>query len=144
MGKYIIKRILISIPILIGVVFIVFVMLNVVPGDPVTVMMKEHIKPDVIASMRKVMHLDDPFPVRFGRYILDALHGDLGESYKLQRPVNSLIFEEFPNTLLLAVCAAAVSWLVGIPVGIISAVKRNSLVDRFSMGFALIGVSMPE
>jgi peptide/nickel transport system permease protein len=143
MAKYIAKRILVSIPVIIGVVFITFLMLNVVPGDPVTVMMKDHIKPDVIANLRKSMNLDDPMIVRFGRYILDALHGDLGTSYKLNRPVNSLIFEMFPNTLLLAVCAAITSWIIGIPVGILSAVKRNSLADRFSMGFALFGVSMP-
>lgn len=143
MGKYIAKRILISIPVLIGVIFLVFVMLNVVPGDPATVMMREHIKPDVIANMRKSMHLDDPFLVRFARYIGDALHGDLGTSYKMNRPVNSLIFEMFPNTLLLAVCASVLSWVIGIPAGVVSAVKKNSLADRFSMGFALFGVSMP-
>jgi peptide/nickel transport system permease protein len=143
MGKYITKRILISIPVLIGVVFITFLMLNVIPGDPVTVMMKDHIKPDIIANLRKSMNLDDPMIVRFGRYIWNALHGDLGTSYKFGRPVNSLIFEMFPNTVKLAVSAALVSWIIGIPVGILSAVKRNSLVDRFSMGFALFGVSMP-
>lgn len=143
MGKYIAKRLLISIPVLIGVVLIVFIMLNVVPGDPITVMMKEHVKPDVIANMRKSMNLDDPVMVRFGRYILGALHGDFGVSYKMNRPVNSLIFEMFPNTVLLAVCAALVAWIIGIPVGILSAVKENTLADRFSMGFALFGVSMP-
>jgi peptide/nickel transport system permease protein len=143
MGKYIIRRILISIPVLIGVVFIIFVMLNVIPGDPVTVMMNEHIKPDIIETMRHNMHLDDPFLVRFYKYLAGALHGDLGESYKMNRPVNSLIFMEFPNTLLLAVCATLVSWIIGIPVGILSAVKRNSLADRLLMGFALFGVSMP-
>jgi ABC-type dipeptide/oligopeptide/nickel transport systems, permease components len=143
MGKYIAKRILLSIPVLLGVILIIFIMLNVIPGDPVTIMMNEHIKPDIIANMRKSMHLDDPIYVRFFRYIGDALHGDLGTSYKMNRPVNSLIFEAFPNTLLLAVCASLVSWVIGIPVGVFSAVKKNSLADRFSMGFALFGVSMP-
>lgn len=143
MGKYIAKRILISIPVLIGVVFITFVMLNVVPGDPVTVMMRDHIKPELIAGFRKSMNLDDPMLVRFGKYLLNAVHGDFGQSYKFQRPVNSLIFEMFPNTVKLAICAALVSWLIGIPVGVLSAVKQNTLADRFSMGFALFGVSMP-
>lgn len=143
MGKYIAKRILMSIPVILGVIFIIFIMLNVIPGDPVTIMMKEHIKPDIIANMRKSMNLDDPVYVRFFRYIVNALHGDLGTSYKMIRPVNSLIFEAFPNTLMLAICAAVVSWAIGIPVGILSAVKKNSLADRFSMGFALCGVSMP-
>lgn len=143
MGKYIAKRILLSIPVLLGVILIIFIMLNVIPGDPVTIMMNEHIKPDIIENMRKSMHLDDPIYVRFFRYVGDALHGDLGTSYKMNRPVNSLIFEAFPNTLLLAVCASIVSWFIGIPVGVLSAVKKNSLADRFSMGFALFGVSMP-
>lgn len=143
MGKYIVKRVLISIPVILGVIFITFLMLNVIPGDPITVLMKDHIKPDVIENLRKSMHLDDPLLVRFGRYILDALHGDLGTSYKMNRPVSSLIFEMLPNTVLLAVCAAVVSWVIGIPVGVLSAVKKNSLADRFSMGFALCGVSMP-
>lgn len=81
MAKYVTKRILMSIPILIGVVFIIFIMLNVIPGDPITVLMKDHIKPDVIENLRQSMHLDDPMIVRFGRYIWDALHGDLGTSY---------------------------------------------------------------
>lgn len=143
MGKYIAKRVLISIPVIIGVILIIFFMLNVIPGDPVTVMMKEHVKPDVIENLRKSMNLDDPILVRFGKYIVGALHGDLGTSYKLNRPVSSLIFEMLPNTVLLAVLAALISWFIGIPVGVLSAVKKNSLADRFSMGFALCGVSMP-
>lgn len=143
MGKYIVKRILVSIPVILGVIFITFIMLNVIPGDPITVLMKDHIKPDVIENLRRSMHLDDPLLVRFGRYLLDALHGDLGTSYKMNRPVSGLIFEMLPNTLLLAVCAAVISWVIGIPVGVLSAVKKNSLADRFSMGFALCGVSMP-
>lgn len=143
MGKYLVKRILVSIPVILGVIFITFIMLNVIPGDPVTVLMKDHIKPDVIENLRRSMHLDDPLLVRFGRYLLDALHGDLGTSYKMNRPVSSLIFEMLPNTVLLAVCAALVSWVIGIPVGVLSAVKKNSLADRLFMGFALCGVSMP-
>lgn len=143
MGKYIAKRVLISIPVIIGVILITFLMLNVVPGDPITVMMEDHIKPDVIANLRKSMHLDDPVLMRFAWYIRDMLHGDMGTSYKMHRPVSGLIFEMLPNTLKLAVCAALVSWAIGIPVGVLSAVKKNSLADRFSMGFALCGVSMP-
>lgn len=143
MGKYIAKRVLISIPVLMGVIFIIFVMLNVIPGDPILVMMGEHVKPDIIANMRKTMHLDDPMIVRFFRYIADALHGNLGVSYKLNRDVSSVIFEAFPNTVILAVCAALVSWIIGIPVGVLSAVKKNTLMDRLFMGFALCGVSMP-
>ena len=143
MGKYIIKRLLITIPVLIGLVFVVFFMLNIVAGDPVTIMMKERIKPDVIEKLRASMHLDDPFLVRFGRYVADALQGDLGTSYKLKRPVTALIANAFPYTLRLAVCAALFSWLLGIPIGILSAVRKDSAMDRLFMGFSLFGVSMP-
>jgi peptide/nickel transport system permease protein len=143
MGKYIAKRLLISIPVIIGVIFIIFIMLNVIPGDPVLVMMGEHVKPDIIETMRKTMHLDDPIMLRFGKYILGALHGDLGVSYKLNRDVSGVIFEAFPNTLLLALCAAIVSWIIGIPAGVLAAVKKDSIIDRLFMGFALCGVSMP-
>lgn len=143
MVKFIWKRILISIPVLLGIMLITFILLNVVPGDPVALMMKEHISPDVVARVRAQMHLDDPVYIRFFRYIWDALHGDFGVSYKLKRPVSELLFSAFPDTLVLALSAALVSWIVGIPAGILSAVKKYSFVDNFFMGFALLGVSMP-
>lgn len=143
MGKYITKRVLVTIPVLLGMILLIFFMLNVVPGDPVTVMMKEHLKEDVVENLRRSMHLDDPFFVRYFRYVWDALHGDLGVSWKLSRPVTNLIGQAFPYTCRLAISAALFSWLMGIPVGIISAVKKNSLVDHLSMGISLFGVSMP-
>ncbi len=143
MGKYIVKRILTMIPVLLGIILLIFFMLNVVPGDPVAVMMKEHLKADVIEDLRESMHLNDPFFVRYFRYIWDALHGDLGMSWKLKRPVTALIATAFPYTLRLAVASALFSWIMGIPVGIISAVKKNSLTDHLSMGISLFGVSMP-
>lgn len=143
MGRYIVKRILGAIPILIGVSLILFILLNIVPGDPVALMMKEHISSDVVARVRAQMHLDDPGYVRYFRFLWNALHGDFGMSYKLNRPVASLLLNAFPNTLMLALAAAIFSWIVGIPAGIISVVKKYSFIDYFFMGFALFGVSMP-
>ena len=143
MVKHIAKRVIVTIPVLLGMVLVIFFMLNVVPGDPVTVMMREHLKEDLIDRLRQSMHLDDPFFVRYFRYIWDALHGDLGVSWKLNRPVTGLIANAFPCTLKLAVASSVFSWIMGIPVGIISAVKKNSLVDHLSMGVSLFGVSMP-
>ena len=143
MRKFILKRLLISIPVLLGVTAIIFFLLNVVPGDPVALMMKEHISVDVVARVRAQMHLDDPAIVRYFRFLGGALKGDLGESYKLNRPVTSLILGAFPNTLVLAVWAALFAWIVGIPAGILSAVRKNSLPDNLFMGFSLLGVSMP-
>lgn len=143
MAKYIARRVLATIPVLLGIILLIFFMLNVVPGDPVTVMMREHLKEDVVESLRHSMHLDDPFLLRYVRYVWDALHGDLGTSWKLNRPVTGLIAQAFPCTCRLAISAALFSWVMGISVGVLSAVRKNSLVDHLSMGVSLFGVSMP-
>ena len=106
-------------------------------------MMKDHASPDVIARVRAQMHLDDPAIIRYFRFIIGAVQGDFGVSYKMNRPVTSLIMQAFPKTLVLALSAALVSWIVGIPAGVLSAVKRYSFIDNFFMGFSLLGVSMP-
>jgi peptide/nickel transport system permease protein len=126
-----------------GITLLLFLLLNVIPGDPVALMLKEKADPDVIARVRTQMHLDDPWPVRYVRFLGGALKGDLGISYKLRRPVSDLILKAFPNTLMLAMAAALVAWIIGIPAGILSAVKQYSLPDHFFMGFSLLGVSMP-
>lgn len=144
MLAYIIKRILIAIPILIGIVLLIFLMLQVIPGDPISVMMKEKANPAVIANLTERMGLNDPWYIRFGRYIWDALHGDFGISYKMNnREVTRMIMDAFPNTVKLTVAALIVAWSIGIPVGIISAVKRGSFLDSTLMTFSLMGVSMP-
>lgn len=143
MAKYIIKRILVTIPMIIAIILIIFLLLQVLPGNPVEVMMKEKVNQDVIDRVSEQMGLNDPLYIRFGRYLWDMLHGDLGQSYKLKRPVTTLIMTAFPNTIRLAVSSAMVAWLIGIPAGIVSAIKKDSLLDRLLMGFALIGISLP-
>lgn len=143
MIKYIVKRILIAIPVLLGVMLIIFIMLNVVPGDPITLMMREHIKPALIERMRVQMGLDDPVLVQFFNYVKNAARGDFGISYKLNRNVTDLIINAFPHTVKLSIFAALIAWLIGIPAGIISAIKQNSLTDRILMSLSLLGVSMP-
>lgn len=122
---------------------VIFIMLSVIPGDPVTVMMKEHVKPELIEKLKESKGLDDPALVRFFRYLWDALHGDLGVSYKLNRNVTDLIMDAFPHTVKLTVFAALVAWVIGIPAGIFSAIKKNTIIDRLFMSGSLIGVSMP-
>lgn len=143
MGRYVIGRLLSAIPILIGVSALIFFLMNVVPGDPIAIMQKDFIDPDALARVRVEMHLDDPLPVRYARFLWEALHLNLGYSYKLKRPVTGIIAAAFPNTLLLAGMAALFAWIVGIPAGMISAVKPNSLADNALMGFSLTGVSVP-
>ena len=143
MLKYILKRMLITVPILIGIVFIIFFMLNVVPGDPITIMMKEKIKPAVMENLRLRMHLNDPWYIRFAAYLGNALKGDLGVSYKLNREVSDLIKESLPATLKLTLFSLVIAWLIGIPTGIISAIRKGKATDGILMSFSLFGVSMP-
>ena len=143
MKRYVLKKVLMMLPLMVGMMFVSFILLNVVPGDPITLMMKEHISPDVVDRVRAQMHLDDPVIMRFFRFLWGALRGDFGTSYKLNRPVSYLLATAFPNTLKLALAAAFVSWVIGIPAGILSAVRRYSFLDNFFMGFSVLGVSMP-
>ena len=116
---FVVKRLLIAIPVLLGITFIIFVLLNVVPGDPVALMMGERMSPEVIERVRGQMHLDDPWPVRYVHFLVGAVQGDLGESYKLRRPVAGLLLDAFPTTLQLAFAAALAAWCIGIPAGIL-------------------------
>ena len=143
MVKYIVNRVLVTIPIIIAIILIVFLLLQVLPGNPIQVMMKEKVNQQVIDRVTEQMGLNDPLMVRFGRYLWNMLHGDLGQSYKLKRPVTQLIMTAFPNTVKLAISSALVAWIIGIPTGIISAIKKDSLLDRVLMGFSLIGISLP-
>ncbi|MBP5750113.1 MAG: ABC transporter permease, partial [Firmicutes bacterium] len=143
MVKYIVNRILVTIPIIIAIILIVFLLLQVLPGNPIQVMMKEKANQAVIDRVTEQMGLNDPLMVRFGRYLWGMLHGDLGHSYKLKRPVTQLIMTAFPNTVKLAITSALVAWIIGIPTGIISAIKKDTLLDRTLMGFSLVGISLP-
>lgn len=124
------KRILISIPVLIGVVLIIFIMLRIIPGNPVTTMLGEHVNQAVIDKVSREMGLDQPLYIQFFRYVANALQGDFGTSYRLNRNVTGIILEAFPNTVKLSVCAAVVAWIIGIVAGIVAAVKQNRLLDR--------------
>jgi len=127
--KNILKRILISIPVLIGVVLIIFIMLRVVPGDPVTTMLGEHVNQTVIDKISKEMGLDKPLYIQFFTYISHAIRGDFGTSYRMNRNVTGIILDAFPNTVRLAICAAVVSWIVGIAAGIFGAVNKNNILE---------------
>jgi peptide/nickel transport system permease protein len=115
----------------------------VVPGDPVALMMKEHISPDVVARVRAQMHLDDPWLQRYGTYMWGVLHGDFGVSYKLKRDVNLLLRTSFGPTLALTIASLCVAWGIGVPSGIIAASRPYSTADNAVTVLALVGVSVP-
>ncbi len=144
MLKYIGRRLLMLIPVLLGVTFIVFSIMYMTPGDPAQLILGESAPPEAVAELRTDMGLDDPFIVQYGRFIKNAVQGDFGKSYTTKRDVFSEIFARFPNTLKLAGVGVALAIAIGIPVGIISATRQYSFIDSASMIGALLGVSMPN
>jgi len=141
--KYILRRLLLLIPVILGVTFLVFTIMYFTPGDPARLILGESAQPEQVAALREEMGLDDPFIVQYFRFITKALTGDFGRSYSTKRPVFDEVFARFPATLKLTVAAMIIAVLIGIPVGIISATKQYSLLDSIAMIGALIGVSMP-
>ena len=144
MSKYIVRRLLTLIPVIVGVTFIVFFILNLSPGDPAAIILGEQATEEALAMKREELHLNDPLLKRYGRYMWDMLHGDLGLSYKNSISVWDQVIGRFPNTCVLAVAGIMVALLIGIPVGIISAKKQYSIIDNVSNVFALIRVAMPN
>ena len=144
MLKFTMKRLVYLVLVLVGVSFLVFLLLYMTPGDPVRMMLGESATPEAQAELRLELGLDDPFLVQYGRYIKNiVVHQDLGTSYSTRRPVLDEIMTVFPNTVKLATAAIIIAVILGTFLGIVSAVKQNSLLDNAVMVLALIGTSAP-
>jgi peptide/nickel transport system permease protein len=141
----ILERILYTLPIMFGVAVIVFVFVRLSPGDPVDIMMGQGgaISAGEIEQLRAEFHLDQPIATQLWYFLGDAVRGDLGYSYIKKQPVTTLIRERLPATIELALGALLFALLIAFPIGIISAVRQNSLLDRLSMTGAFLGISMP-
>ena len=144
MHKYVIKRLLMLIPVIIGVSFLVFFIMSLAPGDTARMMLGEDAPIKAVEALREELGLNDPLLVRYANYMLDLLHGDLGTSYKSDRPVFSEIAARFPATLELAFWGMMFAVVLSIPIGILSATRQYSFVDGISMVFALLGVATPN
>lgn len=138
MWKFIIKRLIMMIPVLIGVTLLVFMILHFAPGDPAKVILGEQATPEQIEELREQMGLNDPALVQYGRYVVNLLKGDMGMSYKTKGPVSAEVFNRFPNTIQLTVAAMLIAIVVAIPLGVVAAVKQNTLFDGISMIVALV------
>jgi ABC-type dipeptide/oligopeptide/nickel transport system permease component len=143
MTAFILRRILLSIPTLFGVLVVAFLVLQVVPGDPVQAMVGERADSATVARLRAQLHLDEPLIKRFGIYVGDIAKGDLGRSYITDRPISRDIKERFPKTLQLAGAAMLLAAILGVTLGILSAAKPGGIADRFALGLAYIGISFP-
>jgi peptide/nickel transport system permease protein/oligopeptide transport system permease protein len=138
-------RALAAVPVLLGVTLAVFSMLFLVPGDPVKMMLAEFVtNPDQVARMRAQLHLDEPLPQQYARFVWNAVRGDLGTSIRSRRPVTREILENLPSTAQLALASMAVAVGLGVALGLLAAVFRNTWLDLGSMLVALVGVSMPS
>ena len=141
--KRVLGRLLSMIPVLLGVMLLIFIMLRVVPGDPVSILLGEHYSQETVERLTRAMNLDKPLFEQFVSYVAGALRGDLGVSYAMKRPVTELILRAFPYTLKLTVVALIFAWGIGLTTGIIAAITKNKAPDRIFMAFSLAGVSMP-
>ena len=129
---------------MLGVSFLVFTIMFFTPGDPAKILLGERAPEAEVQALRTQMGLDDPFFVQYGRFIFNALRGDLGRSLTTRRPAALELFARFPATMQLAAMGVLVAVLIGIPIGIVSATRQYSVFDGASMVLALIGVSMPN
>ena len=144
MLRYILKRILLMIPVLLGIVVIVFTLMYVGGGDPTISILGENVTPEAQAEIREELGLDDPYLVRLGNYLLDLLHGDRGDSDRSPRPLRADLLARDPPTLKLTFGSIALGIVVGVIVGIISAVRQYSLLDKVGTFISLFGVSAPS
>ena len=143
MTAFVVRRLLLAVPTLFGVLVVAFLVLDVVPGDPVQAMVGERADSATIARLRAELHLDDPLVLRFGKYAAAVARGDLGHSYITNRPITQDIRERFPKTLQLAAAAMLLAITVGVALGVLSAWHPGGPIDRFSLGLAYLGVSFP-
>jgi peptide/nickel transport system permease protein len=143
MVQYIIRRILLSIPVLIGILVVTFALARLIPGDPCRAILGEKATQAACERFEKKYGLDQPIPVQFALYATNILKGDFGNSIRFSRPVSIILIERLPTTIELGLAALVIATLVGIPAGVISAVRSNSIVDVITMVGANIGVSMP-
>jgi peptide/nickel transport system permease protein len=143
MGRFLIRTVLTFIPTLFGVVTVVFLLIHLAPGDPVLAILGPYATADSIVELRKNLGLDQPLYIQYGRFMGGLLQGDLGRSLVTNQSVLLEVLRPFPYTLQLALAGIFVSIVLGIPVGIISAIRRNTLLDYFVRSVSISGISVP-
>ncbi len=142
--QYLLRRLALTIPVLLGVSLVVFTIMHVIPGDPVQVMFAgTGATEEQLTAMRHALGLDRPLPVQYVDYVAKALRGDFGQSIHFKQPVMDLILERMPATIELAAASLIIALSIAFPVGILSALKRNTLIDYIAMTGATLGISLP-
>lgn len=144
MKRFLIRRLLLTIPVVLGVATLVFSLIHLIPGDPVDVILGESAMPAQREELRHQLGLDKPLSTQYWDFLKGLAHGDLGRSIYSRQSVSQIIAERYPNTILLGLAAMGVAILIALPLGIFSALKQYSLVDNLSMFLALLGISLPN
>ncbi len=144
MYKYVLKRLLMIIPVIIGVSLIIFVAMDLAPGSAVDVLKTDDMTEEELRILEHTLGLDQPMLVRYAKYMYGLIRGDLGTSYISHQDVIKTYFDKLPATIVLALASLVVAIAISIPLGIVSAVHHGSLIDNVSMVFALLGLSMPN
>lgn len=144
MAKYIVKRLLMMIPVLLGITLLIFGIMEISPSDPASIILGEGATEEAVEQLREEMGLNDPFFVRYFNYVKGVVQGDLGRSYRTGVPVFEEIVAKYPVTIKLAVFGILVSLCIGIPVGVISAVKQYSIIDGVGMFMTMLLTAMPK
>lgn len=144
MFAFFIRRLVTLVPTLVFVSMLIFGLQQLLPGDPAQILAGEDQNPELIAQLRLKMHLDEPLPVQYGSWMAGVLQGDLGESARTQQPVLELLLQKLPVTLELALLSMLIALLIGLPAGVISAIKRGTVWDHGATVLGLSGLSMPN
>lgn len=144
MLRYFVRRVLLTVPVLLGVATLVFSLIHLVPGDPAQAMMGDGASPQDVAELRAKLGLDQPLLAQYVSFLRHAVTGDLGVSFRTGQPVTLMIVERIPATAELAVAAMLVAVMLAIPLGVVAAVWRGTAIDYGAMTFALAGVSIPN
>ena len=144
MSRYLVRRLLAVIPVLLVVITVIFLMIHLIPGDPAAVMLGPNATAEEVAKLRRQMGLDQPIYLQLLTFFARTVRGDLGDSYFLDRPVVQAVTERLEPTLLLTFYSLIVAVLIGVPAGIAAAVRPNGVLDRVLMGSALLGVCVPN
>ena len=144
MHRYLVRRLLLTIPVLLGVATLVFSLIHLIPGDPAQAMLGEGAAPEDVAQLRDRLGLNRPLLAQYGLFLQGLLRGDLGVSLRNDQPVLQQILERMPATAELAFASMAVAVLIALPLGIIAAVRRGTAVDHIAMTLSLVGISVPN
>ncbi|MCL4424928.1 MAG: ABC transporter permease [Firmicutes bacterium] len=143
MFQFVVRRLLATIPTLLGVMVAVFIALHLIPGDPVVAMLGDMATPEQVVAVRHELGLDRPLPLQFVSFVERYLRGELGNSIRTRRPVAEEISDRFPHTFLLAAAGVFIAVLFGIPLGIVAATRRGSLLDLVSLVLSMTGIAAP-